>query len=132
MTHYLLDTAVFLWNFVEPEKLSKTVRRLFEDPNDAVFLSAASAWEIGIKFSSGKLQLPEPPRVYLTRRTAPAGLVPLPITHEHGLRAGELPKYHSDPFDRMLIAQAQSEAMVLVTADRLIVKYSIETLWAGN
>jgi PIN domain nuclease of toxin-antitoxin system len=103
---------------------------LFDNPNDAVFLSAASAWEITIKFASGKLRLPEPPRVYVSKRTAPAGLLGLEITHEHGFRAGELPKYHSDPFDRMLIAQAQAEGMVLVTADRMISKYSVETLWA--
>jgi PIN domain nuclease of toxin-antitoxin system len=132
MTRYLLDTPVFLWNFAEPEILGNAVRRLFDNPADGVFLSAASAWEISIKFASGKLRLPEPPRVYVSKRTAPAGLLPLHITSEHALRAGDLPKHHSDPFDRMLIAQAQSEGLILVTPDRLIAKYSVETLWAGN
>lgn len=121
-----------MWNFVEPEKLSPRARSLFDNPQGAVFLSVASVWEISIKFASGKLQLPEPPRGYLAARIAPAGLLPLPISQEHALRAGELPKHHSDPFDRMLVAQAVAERMVLVTADRVISKYQVETLWAGE
>jgi PIN domain nuclease of toxin-antitoxin system len=132
MTRYLLDTTVFLWNFVEPEKLSRAARTLFDDPKDAVYLSAASVWEISIKSSSGKLDLPENARTYVAKRAAPAGLVALSITHEHAMRAGELPRHHGDPFDRMLISQAQTENMVLVTADRSITKYSVQTLWAAK
>jgi PIN domain nuclease of toxin-antitoxin system len=132
MNRYLLDTVVFLWNFFEPERLSRRARLLFDDPKDTVFLSAASVWEISIKSASGKLDLPETARTYISRRAAPAGLLPLSITFEHAMRAGELPRHHGDPFDRILIAQAQTENMVLVSADHLISKYSVETLWAGK
>jgi PIN domain nuclease of toxin-antitoxin system len=117
---------------VAPEKLSRAARLLFDEPNDNVFLSAATVWEISIKSASGKLDLPESARTYVARRSAPAGLSPLSITHEHAVLAGELPRHHMDPFDRMLIAQAQTENMVLVTADRRISQYSVQTLWAGK
>jgi PIN domain nuclease of toxin-antitoxin system len=132
MTRYLLDTAVFLWYFVEPERLNNQVLRLFENLQNGVFLSSVTSWEIGIKFASGKLQLPETPRSYIAKRMTPAGLLPLAITHEHALAAGELPRLHADPFDRMLLAQAQTEGMVLITRDRQLLKYSVKTLWSGK
>ena len=132
MTRYLLDTAAFLWNFVEPERLNQQVLRLLQNPAEAVFLSSVSAWEIGIKFASGKLRLPEAPRPYIAKRMTPAGLLPLVVTHQHALAAGELAKFHSDPFDRMLVAQAQTESMVLITSDRQLLKYSVPTLWSGK
>jgi len=132
MTCYLLDTAVFLWNFVDPGRLNRQVLHLFENPQNGVFLSSVTSWEIGIKFASGKLQLPENPRAYIAKRMTPAGLLPLPMTHEHALAAGELPKLHTDPFDRMLVAQAQTEGMVLITSDRQLLKYPVETLWSGK
>jgi len=132
MTRYLLDTVVFLWNFVEPGRLNHQVLRLLQNPAEGVFVSSVSSWEISIKFASGKLQLPEPPRAYLAKRMVPAGFLPLPITHEHALVAGELPKLHADPFDRMLVAQAHSEGMVLITGDRQLLKYSVPTLWSGK
>jgi PIN domain nuclease of toxin-antitoxin system len=132
MTRYLLDTAVFLWNFVEPDRLNRQVLRLFENPQNGVFLSSVTAWEIGIKFASGKLQLPEAPRPYIAKRMTPAGLLPLAMTHEHALSAGELPKLHTDPFDRMLVAQARTENMILITSDRQLMKYSVQTLWSGK
>jgi PIN domain nuclease of toxin-antitoxin system len=132
MTRYLLDTVVFLRNFAEPERLNDEVRVLLQNPEESVFVSSVTAWEMSIKAASGKLRLPEEPRTYLAQRMTPSGLLPLAISHEHALRAGELPKLHADPFDRMLVAQAQTEGMVLITADRQLLKYSVQTLWSGE
>ena len=132
MTPYLIDTGVFLWNFGQTQKLGPRVRELLKRSDDPVFVSAATSWEIAIKAASGKLRLPEPPRDFFRTRLAVAGFRPLAITHEHALAAGELPKLHTDPFDRMLVAQAQTEGMVLITGDRQLLKYSVPTLWSGK
>ena len=132
MSSYLVDTGVFLWNFGEPHKLGPRVGALLRQSDDPVFVSAATSWEIAIKAASGKLRLPEPPRDFFRTRLAVVGFQPLPITHEHALVAGELPKLHADPFDRMLVAQAQTEGFVLITADRQLLKYSVETLWSSS
>jgi|SRR5450432_389161 PIN domain nuclease of toxin-antitoxin system len=132
MTPYLIDTSVFLWNFGETQRLGPRVRELLRRSVDPVFVSAATSWEIAIKTASGKLQLPESPRDFFRTRLALAGFRPLPITQEHALTAGELPRLHSDPFDRMLVAQAQTENMVLITSDRQLLKYSVPTLWSGK
>jgi PIN domain nuclease of toxin-antitoxin system len=128
---YLLDTGVWLWSQTRPERLGKRAIKLLSSvpEGDELFLSAASAWEISIKFHLGKLPLPEPPALYLPSRMR--GLVPLPITHAHALAAGELPLHHADPFDRLLIAQARLEGMVLLTADRNFRKYDVAVLWCG-
>jgi PIN domain nuclease of toxin-antitoxin system len=132
MSSYLVDTGVFLWNFGEPHKLGPRVSELLRQSDESVFISAATSWEIAIKVASGKLRLPEPPRDFLRTRLAIVGFRPLPMTHEHALAAGELPKLHTDPFDRMLVAQAQTEGMILITSDRQLLKYPVETLWSGK
>ena len=132
MTRYLIDTAVLLWNAGLTERLGPRVREVLRTSADPVFVSSATSWEIAIKVASGKLRLPEPVREFLPRRVGGAGFLSLPITHEHALTAGELPPHHADPFDRMLIAQAQTEGMVLITADRRITQYAVKTLWAGK
>jgi PIN domain nuclease of toxin-antitoxin system len=132
MSSYLLDTAIFLWSLVNPDKLNRKAVALLEDTKQQLFLSPASSWEISIKWASGKLKLPEVPTTYVTKRLSSRGIRSLPITHIHALAAGELPRHHLDPFDRMLIAQAQSEDMVLLTADRVFRKYEVETLWCGK
>jgi PIN domain nuclease of toxin-antitoxin system len=129
---YLLDTGIFIWSVGADDKLNQEARKLLADGKQELFLSAASAWEITIKFALGKLTLPEPPRVYVPNRVGLLGLQSLPITQSHALTVGELPRHHNDPFDRILIAQARSERMVLLTADSLFAKYSVETLWCGT
>lgn len=128
---YLLDTAVWLWSQTRPEHLGrKAVKLLSSVPEgDEVFLSAASSWEISIKFHLGKLPLPEPPRLYIPSRLG--GVTPLAITHAHALAAGELPFHHGDPFDRLLIAQARLEGMTLLSADQQFAKYDVAVLWCG-
>jgi PIN domain nuclease of toxin-antitoxin system len=113
----LLDTQCWLWWFAQPEQLSETVIDQIADETNEVWLSVASVWEIGIKFAIGKLPLPEPPETYFPSRMKQLGAGSLEITAAHALQAAALPPHHKDPFDRMLIAQAQIEEMVLVSSD---------------
>ena len=131
MSGYLLDTSVFLWSLANPEKLNRKAMALLEDAQQPLFLSPASSWEISIKWALGKLKLPEAPSAYVTKRLSSRGIRSLPIPHAC-LAAGELPAHHADPFDRMLVAQAQGEDMVLLTADAVFRKYDVETLWCGK
>lgn len=129
---YLLDTAVWLWSVFEPERLSPKAQEIFADRAQEVWLSAASAWEIAIKFASGKLQLPEAPTSYVPRRMTEQGIRPLAVSHMHALAVSQLPHHHRDPFDRMLVAQANLENMILMSSDRIFERYSVQVLWSGS
>lgn len=129
---YLLDTGVWLWSLWEPERISRNGRAVFADFSHDVYLSAVTSWEVAIKSAAGKLKLPEAPGTYVPRRMADQGLRPLPVSHQHALSVFGLPAHHHDPFDRLLIAQANLEDMILVTADRMIEKYPVPILWAGR
>lgn len=114
----------------QSKRLSRETRALLEDPENQLFLSAASSWEIAIKYAMGKLPLPLPPVEYVLGRMETSGTSPLPVQHIHALHAGSLPLHHADPFDRLLIAQAQVENLELLTADRQFEAYEVELLWA--
>ncbi|HYX53036.1 MAG TPA: type II toxin-antitoxin system VapC family toxin [Candidatus Limnocylindrales bacterium] len=129
---YLLDTVIFLWNLHSPEKLNNKAQQLLASQHDEIFFSAVSSWEVVIKYARGKLMMPQPPWQILPEAITRFGALALPITHAHTLAVGQLPAHHSDPFDRMLIAQAQTEKMVLMTAEKLIEKYPVETFWCGK
>ena len=129
---YLIDTGVWIWLLAEPEKLSRAVLQKFHGDKEELFLSAASVWEMAIKWSKGKLTLPEPPATHVPSRMLKLGVRPLPISQQHALAVAILPAHHHDPFDRLLIAQAQMENMTLITADREFEKYSVKLLWAGR
>jgi len=129
---YLLDTGIWLWSVLEMERISEKARSVFADLGNDIFLSAASSLEIAIKSAAGKLQLPEPPGSYVPRRMADQGLRPLAISHQHALAVFALPPHHRDPFDRLLIAQANLEDMILITADRMFQRYAVQLLWAGR
>jgi PIN domain nuclease of toxin-antitoxin system len=129
---YLLDTGVWLWSLWEPQRISPKAREEIADLSNEVFLSAVTSWEVAIKAAAGKLKLPEPPALYVPSRMAAQRLRPLPVTHPHALAVFELPVHHRDPFDRLLVAQAKLDDLVLVTADRFLEKYSVEILWAGH
>ncbi len=129
---YLLDTGIFLWSLGGIGRLNRDAQELLAESKEEVYLSAASSWEISIKNSLGKLQLPEPPQQYVPNRMTLLGLRALQITHSHALAVSELPKHHGDPFDRLLIAQARSERMTLMTADSLCAKYPVDILWCGK
>jgi PIN domain nuclease of toxin-antitoxin system len=125
----LLDTHVFLWwNEADP-RLSRRVRQLLADPENSIYLSVASAWEMTLKVQSGKLGLPAAIAVYIPARLNHYRMEALPVTLEHVLAAGTLPAYHRDPFDRMLVAQGQVERLPIVTHDPQVRKYAVETIW---
>ena len=106
-------------------KLSRTGK---ED----VYLSAASSWEIAVKTELGKLDLPELPGRYVPRRLAQQDIHSLAITQSHTLKVYDLPLHHHDPFDRLLIAQALIEGMVILTSNAAFRKYSVDVLWCGK
>jgi PIN domain nuclease of toxin-antitoxin system len=121
----LLDTHVILWWLTDDQTLSEDIKvRLDHEPE--IYLSPASVWEVAIKQSIGKL--PEP--ADLPERVRDSGFRELPITSEHAITAGRLPLIHRDPFDRMLVAQAQCEDLTLVTRDADIQKYEVSVLAA--
>jgi PIN domain nuclease of toxin-antitoxin system len=128
----LIDTQCWLWWCSDSDSLSAGARDVIAAARDPLYLSAASSWEIAIKTGLGKLKLPEPPSRYVPTRLAESGMSALPIEHVHALRVAELPSHHGDPFDRLLVAQAQIERMTLLTADPAILAYDVETLWAGE
>ena len=124
MKRLLLDTHVLLWWLSDDFQLGKASRLAISNPRNQVYVSAASAWEISIKKSLGKLSAPED----LDAIVESEGFDKLPITLFHGEQAGLLPGHHKDPFDRMLIAQAQSDGLVIVTNDEKITQYNIRTM----
>jgi PIN domain nuclease of toxin-antitoxin system len=126
----LLDTQVFLWMVAAPARLSEAGRSLVTAADNELLLSAASAWEITIKYGLGKLELPEIPADYIPRLMARAGITPLPILHRHALHVASLPLHHRDPFDRLLVAQAQLEELPILTADPTFALYAVTVLAA--
>jgi PIN domain nuclease of toxin-antitoxin system len=122
----LLDTRAFLWWDSDLPGLGAAARSAISEPSNTVFVSAASIWEIAIKRRAGRLPFEGSPAANVARN----GFLPLPITPQHAERAGGLPLLHADPFDRMLIAQAQIEGMTLVTVDEKIRLYPVAQLWA--
>jgi PIN domain nuclease of toxin-antitoxin system len=120
----LLDTHVFLWWRAAISKIDPAVRDAIVRA-DAVFVSAASAWEVGIKLALGRLRLPD----RFESGVEESGFEKLSVTFVHAERAGALPLHHRDPFDRMLVAQAIEERLTLITHDRLLEPYDVPILW---
>jgi len=129
---YLLDTAVWLWSVGPVERLNREGRELLADSKQEIYLSAASVWEISIKASLGKLRLPDVPETYIPKRLSEQSIQPLPVFHQHAVRVYALPWHHQDPFDRILIAQAQAEDMIILTADRAFEKYDVAVVWSAS
>ncbi len=125
----LLDTCTFLWIVSGARQVSARALEIYQVPDNEVFLSAASAWEISIKHGLGKLPLPEPPERFVPSVRATYGLAPLPIDEESALHASKLPMLHRDPFDRILISQSIVHGMTILTPDPLIVQYPARTMW---
>ena len=124
----LLDTHVFLWS-VNGGPLTEAAKKAFTDLNNNLFLSAVSYWEICIKVSIGKLSLTNNWPQIFDAEMAANSINWLPIEPIHCRNILNLPPIHQDPFDRLLIAQAQSEQMTILTADRHIPNYPVSTLW---
>jgi PIN domain nuclease of toxin-antitoxin system len=119
---YLLDTHVLLWWFSESSRLNEGVRALIADPATPIFVSAASFWEAAIKRAKGRLHFDG---AKLAGTVAKSGFRQLSITVDHALAAGDLPRHHDDPFDRMLVAQAVAEGLTLMTRDPRLRSYEV-------
>lgn len=119
----LLDTHVLLWHLLGLPDLKPTTRALIIDPDHEVYVSVASVWEVAIKQDAGKLKIP----AGFIEQIARHDLELLPVLAEHGWRAGLLPPHHRDPFDRMLVAQAQSNDLTVLTRDRKLAAYDVAT-----
>jgi|SRR6478609_721597 len=128
MTTILIDTHIFLWLQTSPERVSPGLD-LLENENTTVLLSAVSSWEIAVKWSIGKLPLPESPDRYVPDVMQRKDINPLPVMHSHALAVASLPRHHRDPFDRLLIAQAVTEGLPLMTGDPALRPYDVELLW---
>ncbi len=125
----LLDTCSFLWIGEGSAKLSKTASEAFLDSQNERYLSAASVWEICIKYSSGKLPLPAHPQFYVAQLRERVGIDPLPIDEESALQVAKLPNLHNDPFDRILVAQSIVHGLTILSPDPAITSYPARTLW---
>jgi PIN domain nuclease of toxin-antitoxin system len=122
----LLDSHILLWWLNDDRKLKPVERVAISDSDSEVYVSSASLWELSIKRASGRLNAPED----LQELVVKSELKPLPILFGHAEAAGRLPSNHADPFDRMLIAQAQIEDLTIVTRDRAFAKYDVKILKA--
>ena len=125
----LVDTCTFLWIASKSPRLSKTAVAIFLDRNNERYLSAASAWEIGIKHALGRLPLPARPELFVPKIREASGIVALDIDEPSALHAGKLPTLHADPFDRMLVAQAIVHGMTILTPDPEIEQYAVRVMW---
>ncbi len=129
---YLLDTHVFLWALAKPENLSKTAIDLIENPENILFLSSASIWEISIKQTIGKLKILDKSldlKTFVEKAIEDLNLLKLSIQFEHIYTLHNIPYHHKDPFDRILIAQSVAENLILITDDKIIKKYKVRTIW---
>jgi PIN domain nuclease of toxin-antitoxin system len=125
---FLLDTQVFLWTFLHQKKIGPKIWMRLRDSENELYLSAASAWEIAIKVRIGKMKLPSNPALYVPRRARESNILSLPITEEHALAVAELPMEHADPFDRILVAQAQLESLTVITSDPAFEEYDVKCI----
>lgn len=126
---FLLDTHALLWWFMDEPSLPGTMRRVISRPENTVLVSAASAWEIGTKVRIGKLPAAEELAANFSDYIAHEGFEGLPVSVEHGVRAGFLPGPHRDPFDRMLAAQSQAESIPIISGDPVFDFYGVRRLW---
>jgi PIN domain nuclease of toxin-antitoxin system len=129
VTRVLLDTHAFLWWDLDDERLSPHANEVMRNGRNQVFVSAGSIWEVAIKASKGRLELPTDVRSYVVDRLRRYRWTPLPIDASHAVQAATLPPIHGDPFDRVLVAQAQLESIPIVTIDPAITRYDVETIW---
>lgn len=125
----LLDAHTLIWAVDNPVKLGRQAAIRLEDSGNELLLSAGTVWEIAIKVGLKKLTLSQPFRQWMTQAVADLGVKVLPITVEAADAQIALPSHHRDPFDRLLVVQAQTERLVLVSADSIFDRYGVERLW---
>jgi PIN domain nuclease of toxin-antitoxin system len=124
----LLDTHVFLWGAGIGGQLSKSASEILDDPETPIFFSAACAWEIAIKWSKGRLDLPGHPAEIVRNAVTTGGLSQLAITMQDAIAVANLPFHHKDPFDRLLVAQAKNNGLRLMTADPILESYDVDVI----
>lgn len=127
----LLDTQVFLWSQSETDRLGPHLA-LLADPQHELVVSAASCWEIAVKWALGKLPLPEPPAIWVPQRMAAMAATPVSVSHAQALAVAELPPVHRDPFDRLLVTQCRDLDATLVSADPVFSRYDVELIAVGE
>lgn len=125
----LLDTQAFLWVVTNPSRLSSAVHAELRDPSNNCMISVISPWELSIKHQLGKLGLARPIAELTAEVVRGLGASLLNVSLQHVLALRDMPLLHRDPFDRMLVAQAVSEGLTIITADRTIPTYNVATLW---
>jgi len=125
----LVDSNAALWAVLDSPKLSPHAKQILGDPQTVNLFSLASAWEIAIKYHSGRLPLPETPKEFLDRAVRDLEFTLLPIEASHIFTAAALPLHHRDPFDRMLIAQAITEQVPILSSDAHLSRYPVQVLW---
>ncbi len=125
----LLDTHAFLWWITDDSQLSETARNMIGTGKNTLYWSAASSWEVAIKYALARLPLPEEPGKFLTEELGKNRIESLSISDMHAFLAGRLPHHHKDPFDRMLIAQAKAESLILLSRDSIFNAYDVQVEW---
>ena len=126
---FLLDSHTLIWSADRPDRITSAAMTAMGDPANELLVSAATLWEIAIKFGLGRLPISLPYRQWMEKAMVDLGLVLLPITLDHAERLALLPWHHRDPFDRLLVAQAQVEGVPLVSADETLDPYGISRIW---
>ena len=125
----LLDTHTFIWWDSEPQRLSQQVLKMCQDPDNVLLASVASLWEMQIKLQLGKLKLNKPLTELVSGQQAINNIEILDVKLEHVLALAKLPSHHKDPFDRLLIAQADIEEAILVSKDQIFTEYEVKVVW---
>jgi len=126
---FLLDTHTFLWWITDDPQLSTKARKLIGDGHNLLYWSVTSSWEVSSKYALGRMPLPEAPEQFLPAEIEKNRIESLPIIDTHAFQADQLPPHHRDPFDRMLVAQAQVESLTLLSNDRQFNHYDVEIRW---
>lgn len=125
----VIDTCILIWMAVEPHRLSQKARDVLNTNDNQICISDISIFEISLKWDRSKLELPEPPRYWIPKQVRYWQLHELPLTTDMIYRSAELPKYHADPFDRLLIACAIERGFTIVSPDAFIHKYPVSVTW---
>ncbi|MBI5551693.1 MAG: type II toxin-antitoxin system VapC family toxin [Desulfobacterales bacterium] len=126
---YLLDTHVLIWWITSDNRLSAAAKALIQSRRNTLYWSAASSWEVSIKHALGRLVFDEAPEKLFGAELDKNHIESLAITNEHAFLSGQLPMHHKDPFDRMLVAQAQIESLGIVTNDPILQRYDVDVVW---
>jgi PIN domain nuclease of toxin-antitoxin system len=125
----LLDTHIFLWWITDDSRLIANVRDIITDGTNELLLSVASCWEIAIKAQLGRIDLPDKPDKFIAEQLSLNAIISLPILAIHALNVFNIPSLHRDPFDRIIISQAMTESLPIITSDPVFEQYGIETIW---